>query len=388
MYQIEHNLAGTQCEEVHLIANKCLEINCNLKLPGINIFAYAPNVNVSKDELVWDVSGKASLPPTGRADDGFNPGERGRDGLGGQPGEGGGHVHICCNKLDGGENLTIKSVGGKGGDGQNGGHGQDGRDGEDGTTFLQDDFNQFFPPAADCYNENTEEKYLMHAKEGTIEKCLTESADIYTKFTSIQEEHKVTLAIYRNLTGYIGTLGIVRFRQAYCIVDGAPGKRGRDGGDGGFRGSSGCGGQAGNITITKYTDFTVPYENHGINIERSRGPPRKRGKLGNVGKGGRGGLQGNDIGRMEPNEKEQDRKILTGYLKLSYHIKEPKGKRLPYCPYNEGYAEITALDVSNRKRQKDGNAGTVRTQSDETAMASTPRKPIDVRKLMYEYGTK
>ena len=358
MYRIELSINKTHCKEVQLIATKCLEINCSMKLPGINIVARAPSVNVIKEELVWDVSGRASFP-TGRAMDGVYPGENGSDGAGGLPGESGGNVHICCDQLNGGENLTIKSVGGKGGDGQDGGHGQDGRDGEDGTTFVKDDFNQCFPPAAGCSNEVTEQQYLKFAKEGTVKKCLPNTADIYTTFTSNEEERSVTLAIYRNLTGHVVTAGIARRRQAYCLVEGAPGQVGGDGGDGGCRGPAGCGGQAGCVNITKHSDDTIPYGNHGINIERSRGQPGKRGKIGNVGKGGRGGLQGNDIGRMEPNEKEANRITLTGSLNVQYYESEPKNRRLPYCPYKEQYAEITALDNSDRKRQTKGKAGTV-----------------------------
>ena len=388
MYQIEQNLKQNQGQEVHLIATKCLEVNCSLKWPGTNIFIYAPTVRAVKFALVWDVSAKASLPHNGRADDGLNPGESGRDGKAGQPGDSGGNVHICCNQLEGGENLTIKSVGGKGGDGQDGGHGQMGVDGEDGKVFPKDYLNKCFPPAANVDNQETFAKYIECAKTDTIKNYIIDSRDIYCEFTAKQEERNVTFAVYRNLAGYIGTLTYVRLRQAYCLVRGAQGKVGGDSGDGGHRGPGGFGGNAGDINITKISYCNAPYESHGINIERTKGPNGRRGRDGNKGKCGRGGLQANDFGRMEPDKNVASRVMLNGSLKVQYHPEEPTKKRLPYCPYKKQYAEIYQNNESDRKRQTNGKDGTVRTQSDVRAMVPIPSKPIDARKLVDEYSTK
>ena len=384
MYQIQEQLSEV-VEEVHLIAHKCVNINCNLKWEGKNIFLYAPIVSVNTVS-VWDVSGGATLPPTGRADDGLNLGESGSDGDAGQPGQSGGHVYICCERLVDGNKLTIKSVGGKGGSGQDGGHGQYGKDGEDGKEFLEEDFNKCFPPAAGCNNDDTYHKCLEEAQQGTIKDSSPNSIDIYCTFTAKQEARKVTLAIYRNLTRHVGTLTIARLRQAYCLVEGAPGQKGGKGGDGGCGGPGGCGGQAGSVNITKYTDCNDIYTNHGINIVKGPGEAGKPGNAGKGGKGGRGGLHAEDIGRMEPDQKGANCVMLSGTLAIRFEQKEPNKKRLPFCPKERKYAEIYKPVKTVRKRQKDGSPGDTRTQSDITAKASVTKAAIKARHLMDKYA--
>ena len=383
MYKI-HQQLSEDVEEVHLIAHKCVNINCNLKWEGKNIFLYAPIVSVNTVS-VWDVSGGATLPPTGRADDGKEPGESGNDGHAGQPGQSGGHVYICCERLMDGNKLTIKSVGGKGGSGQDGGHGQYGKDGEDGKEILEEDFNKFFPTAAGCHNDDTYHKYLEQAQQGTIKEYLPDSIDIYCTFTAKLELRKVTLAIYRNLFRHVSTLTFARLRQAYCLVEGAPGEVGGDGGDGGCGGPGGCGGKPGSVNIAKYTDCNDIITNHGVNVVKDPGKAGKPGKSGNAGRGGRGGRYADDIGRMEPGEKGENRNTVSGTLAIRFEKKEPTDKRLPFCPKERKYAEIYKDGTKVRKRQVDGHPGDIRKQSDITAKASVTKTAIKARRLMDKY---
>ena len=385
MYNIEEQLKQNEIEEVHLIATKSLSLNCNLKWSGKNIFVYAPIVRVS-NKLIMDVSGRDG-EGLERAKDGGHSGESGADGLGGQPGESGGNVHICCDQLEGGENLTIKSVGGKGGDGQDGGHGKDGRDGEDGIALLEENFNRCFPPARRADIGETRQKYIINAESNTItDEPVNGKGDVYCKFTQKHDGRKVTLGIHRNTTGAVFSFGIARHKQAHCLVEGAPGKVGGDGGDGGCGGPGGCGGEAGNINVTNIIDSRAQYQEHRIDIVRGKGQPGEPGKAGTVGQGGKGGLQGNDIGRMEPDQGEANCKTLMGCLGMRYHEKELKGQ-LPYCPSQLKYVEIYQNDLNDLKRNRNGSAGKAgKTPPNVTSTPSIRKKAIGVKKLMDEYG--
>lgn len=123
-------LENPNIEEVRFVGAGIIHIDTNLKSKvwqGRNVVILTKAIKVY-DQVTWDVSGKDN-DHTYSNNAGTGKDGHGKQGADGYPGESGGNVLILTEKIEGQENFTIISHGGKGSKGQNGGNGRDGKDG-------------------------------------------------------------------------------------------------------------------------------------------------------------------------------------------------------------------------------------------------------------------
>ena len=129
-----------KCQEIVIIAERVIYVDCDWTVPGINVTLSAPLIHIIRSP---DGGGERTITTSGRdgikhenfkANDGNGAGASGSHGLTGQDGEDAGNINIYCQNFIG--RLKIVARGGKGSDGQDGGDGQPGlkgQDGQDGT---------------------------------------------------------------------------------------------------------------------------------------------------------------------------------------------------------------------------------------------------------------
>ena len=121
-YSPNHNL---------IVYADTIRIDGIISLPGKNIYLHARQISCSETGVV-DLSGKdAPNLEQPRAQDGQVPGEGGKDGTEGKPGQNAGNATIIAGSIEG--ELRIRAVGGKGGKGQDGGLGAPGAAGSPGA---------------------------------------------------------------------------------------------------------------------------------------------------------------------------------------------------------------------------------------------------------------
>ncbi len=129
--------------EIRVFATGDIILDCDVKLPGVNLFLMANALKPLKKVIV-DTSGRDGVNQwqAKKAKNGSQEritsdkacGKDGEDGLNGQPGESAGHIYIHA-KIEDKNLIVFKMNGGRGADGQNGGDGDEGvcgNNGEDG----------------------------------------------------------------------------------------------------------------------------------------------------------------------------------------------------------------------------------------------------------------
>ncbi|WP_265022446.1 DUF677 domain-containing protein [Wolbachia endosymbiont (group B) of Ischnura elegans] len=152
-------LENPNIEEVRFVGAGIIHIDTNLKSKvwqGRNVVILTKAIKVY-DQVTWDVSGKDN-DHTYSNNAGTGKDGHGKQGADGYPGESGGNVLILTEKIEGQENFTIISHGGKGSKGQNGGNG---RDGKDGVGITKAEFDKKFPPVADFSLGSIQREYTI-----------------------------------------------------------------------------------------------------------------------------------------------------------------------------------------------------------------------------------
>jgi hypothetical protein len=227
-----------KCQEIVIIAERVIYVDCDWTVPGISVTLSAPLIHiicspgVSKRTIT--TSGRDGIEHENlKANDGNGAGASGSHGLAGQDGEDAGNVNLHCQNWIG--RLKIVARGGKGVDGQDGGDGQPGLKGHDG-------------------------------QDGTYPNEPVEGYDSYW---------------------FAWMRGIQLLYQS----DGWPGKPGGAGGSGGNGGKGGRGGFGGQVKYSRLESTNFP---ESIEKDNAEGPNGEDGQPGSGASGGSGGKNGLD----------------------------------------------------------------------------------------------
>ncbi|AGJ99856.1 MULTISPECIES: DEAD/DEAH box helicase [unclassified Wolbachia] len=410
-------LENPNIEEVRFVGADIIHIDTNFKSEvwqGKNVVILTKTIKVH-DKVTWDVSGKDNnhtySDNAGTGKDGH-----GKQGADGYAGESGGNVLILAKKIEGQENFTIISNGGKGSKGQDGGNGESG---EDGKSITEAEFKEKFPPAAKfthvdrannilktvnnikkdsqviisewyeskrdafpfkrdvTFNEEIIEEVIKDSKEtkerhgrsygrGGTEKCPFEGNIFINAMTN--QENEIIFSFERG--------GKTTNCQAFLLYKGS---LGQPGGHGGEYGLGGQGGYAGEITVKN------PESSQEFNTIREV----KQGKEGEKGQGGLYGNHGEngwDMGYMDysvseffteewpkfPGVKEKSK------VELKYYS-DNSSKRIR-CPYKERkgegdiYAELEPSKIEHKKQKRYEERKSTRQNSEQQHHAQAVRK--------------
>ncbi|WP_264685759.1 helicase-related protein [Wolbachia endosymbiont (group B) of Pandemis corylana] len=418
LWQLENTLSeNSNIEEVLFVGADVIHIDTNFKSEvwqGKNVVILTKTIKVH-DKVTWDVSGKDNnhtySDNAGTGKDGH-----GKQGADGHAGESGGNVLILAEKIEGQENFTIISNGGKGSKGQDGGNGESG---EDGKSITEAEFKEKFPPAAKfthvdrannilktinnikkdsqviisewyeskrgafpfkrdvTFNEEIIEEVIKDSKEtkerhgrsygrGGTEKCPFEGNIFINAMTN--QENEIIFSFERG--------GKTTNCQAFLLYKGS---LGQPGGHGGEYGLGGQGGYAGEITVKN------PESSQEFNTIREV----KQGKEGEKGQGGLYGNHGEngwDMGYMDysvseffteewpkfPGVKEKSK------VELKYYS-DNSSKRIR-CPYKERkgegdiYAELEPSKIEHKKQKRYEERKSTRQNSERQHHAQAVRK--------------
>ncbi|UXX39938.1 hypothetical protein [Wolbachia endosymbiont of Oryzaephilus surinamensis] len=410
LWQLENTLSeNSNIEEVRFVGADVIHIDADFKNKvwyGKNVVVLTKTIKVH-DKVTWNVSGKDNnhtySDNAGTGKDGH-----GKQGADGYPGESGGNVLILTEKIEGQENFTIISHGGKGSKGQNGGNG---RDGKDGVGITKAEFDKKFPPVADFSSGSIQREYTIKkivenikndsstvetvwytgANNATIEKIIKDIEDIRS-----YNETACQIALAGDTTPslksfekniFIKTVtsqgnevtfsferggGLTR-RQAFFLYKGSLGQPGWHGGEYGLGGQ---GGYAGEIIVRNLENSS---QECGIMKNTNQG---KEGEKGQGGLHGIHGKNGWDMGYMDywvsqfftekwPRFFGTDQ---SSKCTLEYYDKDNDPSDRVWCPYKDKYAGIKATSIENKKQKRCEERKNTRQNNDRQHHAQAVRK--------------
>lgn len=394
-------LENPNIEEVRFVGAGIIHIDTNLKSKvwqGRNVVILTKAIKVY-DQVTWDVSGKDN-DHTYSNNAGTGKDGHGKQGADGYPGESGGNVLILTEKIEGQENFTIISHGGKGSKGQNGGNG---RDGKDGVGITKAEFDKKFPPVADFSSGSIQREYTIKkivenikndsstvetvwytgANNATIEKIIKDIEDIrsYNEtvcqiavpddttllFKSFEENIfiKTVTSQGNEVTFSFERGGGLKSRQAFLLYKGSLGQPGWQGGEYGLGGQ---GGHAGGIIIRHPENSSQEF-----NIIKST-------KQGEEGEKGKGGLYGNhgknglDMGYLDYKWWSKAKFRDQGKYKVEYYDSNNDPSDRVWCPYKNKYAGIDAINIEHKKQKEYEERKNTRQNSEQQHHAQAVRK--------------
>ena len=291
------------CKEVRFMCKECFYLDTSLNCSESsvsNVAIIAPNVVVvgnRYDLREINVSGSdgKSYPASSHTSDGkesstYGSGAHGKDGDNGGPGESGGNILICTDKIENSQLLILCSDGGKGGDGQGGGNGRDGK----AKPSISDDLSHFGGyETLSIYSDAVNHKIFSN----TFRCC-------YSQHLSLSEsDGPLSSSEYAygvSPDGIQILLGNYKCYYAFLYSRGVNGVS-ADGGNAGRGGKGGGGGKGGHIVILKMNGSDCLHD-HNVQVSSQNGPDGQAGKPGKPGK--------RDVA-----ESRRDYLILDGWLK-------------------------------------------------------------------------
>ncbi|XP_065556502.1 uncharacterized protein LOC136024893 isoform X1 [Artemia franciscana] len=349
--------------EVRFVGADIIHIDTNFKSEvwhGKNVVILTKTIKVH-DKVSWDVSGKDNnhtySDNAGTGKDGH-----GNQGADGYPGESGGNVLILVEKIEGQENFTIISNGGKGSAGQDGGNGEKGKDGV-GITYSS--FSLLFPSVVKFGAKRETRKELVSK---TIEKIKKNSLMIKDE---LYENDNVFIEVTTNQGNQVTfsyCCGSLSSRyQAFLLYKGSLGQPGRHGGEYGLGGQ---GGYAGKIIVRNLGNSS-----QGCGIMKNT----NQGREGENGKGGLYGIHGKngwDMGYLDYQFWKEVKfcgKNQNSKCTLEYYDYDDVSGRV-WCPYKNKYADIKGTFIENKKQKTYEERKITRQNNDRQHHAQAIRK--------------
>ncbi|WP_353273498.1 DEAD/DEAH box helicase [Wolbachia endosymbiont (group A) of Agelastica alni] len=398
-------LENPNIEEVRFVGADIIHIDTNLKSKvwqGRNVVILTKAIKVY-DQVTWDVSGKDN-DHTYSDNAGTGKDGHGKQGADGYPGESGGNVLILTEKIEGQENFTIISHGGKGSKGQDGGNGEKGKDG---VGITKAEFEKKFPPVAHFNSQRIGDihKVIESIEKDSSEKtvwCTDGSTTIQGIIGSINQIYEdagvgnvvddgvvpsydpIFLDFKENI--FIEAITSQGNRITFSFERGGlsftacqaffsmKGSLGQPGGHGGEYGLGGQGGYAGEIIVRNLENSS-----QGCGIMKNT----NQGKEGEKGQGGLHGIHGKngwDMGYMDYSVSQFFTEKWPRFFgtdqssKCTLEYYDNNSSDRVWCPYNKKYAKIIATNIEHKKQKKYEERKNTRQNSERQHHAQAVRK--------------